>query len=85
MFEQIVGHQNVKEIWGRSLESGRVGHAYLLSGPEGVGKFKIAKAMAVSLVAGDDSNAEHMAIENNHPDIMIIEPEVSKNLKLIFK
>ena len=41
--------------------------------------------MAVSLVAGDDSNAEHMAIENNHPDIMIIEPEVSKKSKTNFQ
>ncbi len=44
--DEIVGQQHVTEILKRSLAQGRVAHAYLLTGPRGVGKTSIARILA---------------------------------------
>ena len=38
MFENIIGHENVKNILEGDIQSGTVSHAYLFSGIEGIGK-----------------------------------------------
>lgn len=51
----IVGHRSAVELLRRSIESGRVGHAYLFSGPDHVGKRTLALQFARALVCtGDD-------------------------------
>lgn len=42
----IVGQQHVTDILQRSLAAGRIAHAYLLTGPRGVGKTSIARILA---------------------------------------
>ena len=37
-FAQVVGQDHVKSVLKAALERGRIGHAYLFSGPRGVGK-----------------------------------------------
>ena len=48
-FETIVGHDLPKQFLLRSLESGRLAHAYLFLGPDGVGKASLARAFAQML------------------------------------
>lgn len=48
-FEEVVGQQNVLTALRNSFESGRIHHAYLLSGTRGVGKTTIARIMAKCL------------------------------------
>lgn len=43
-FADVVGHERVKKVLCRALEKGKVPHAYLFSGPEGVGKRTMALA-----------------------------------------
>ena len=45
-FKNIVGHNRIKEQIVRTLENGRLGHAYLFSGEKGVGKFPLALEFA---------------------------------------
>ncbi len=46
IFSEITGHKREKEILHRALASRRVAHAYLFSGPPGVGKRTLALAFA---------------------------------------
>lgn len=43
---EIVGQQHITDVLSRALKSGHVNHAYLLTGPRGVGKTSIARILA---------------------------------------
>src|SRR5262245_29934200 len=80
-FSQIVGHQKQIEVLCQALNHGRLHHAYLFVGMEGVGKKTIAlglaKAIHCSAVAADfcDDCADCARIQDgNHPDVRVIEP-----------
>ncbi|TSA87249.1 DNA polymerase III subunit gamma/tau [Deinococcus detaillensis] len=47
-WEQVVGQEHVKDVLRSALEAGRVGHAYLFSGPRGVGKTTTARLIAMT-------------------------------------
>lgn len=72
MFEDIVGHSLVLRLLQRSLETGRASHAYLFLGPSGVGKAKVARAVALTLVGGTGRPESNL-----HPDIREIHPQGS--------
>jgi DNA polymerase-3 subunit gamma/tau len=44
--DEIVGQEHVTTTLANALKSGRISHAYLLSGPRGVGKTSIARILA---------------------------------------
>lgn len=44
--DEVVGQEHVTDVLARSLAQGRVAHAYLLTGPRGVGKTSIARILA---------------------------------------
>jgi DNA polymerase-3 subunit gamma/tau len=48
-FDEVVGQAHVTKTLSNAIESGRVGHAYLFSGPRGVGKTTTARLFAKSL------------------------------------
>lgn len=75
-FKDIIGHANVIGYLEKSIEMDKVSHAYLISGPEGAGKLRIAKAFAGALQCekgGTDMCGEchscRQALSGNHPDI----------------
>lgn len=43
---EIVGQDHITKALGNALEQGRIGHAYLFTGPHGVGKTSIARILA---------------------------------------
>jgi len=49
-FSDILGHARPIEILTRALDSGRLHHAWLFHGPEGVGKRTVADAFAAALL-----------------------------------
>ncbi len=48
-FDALVGQDAVSRTLSHALESGRVNHAYLFTGPRGVGKTTTARLLAASL------------------------------------
>lgn len=76
----ILGHEHPRAVLGRILASGRVPHAILFHGPEGVGKRTVADRFALSLLCsapGDDGGACGRcaactkAAHGNHPDFLV--------------
>jgi DNA polymerase-3 subunit gamma/tau len=48
-FEDLVGQEPISRILGNALSQGKIAHAYLFSGPRGVGKTSTARILAKSL------------------------------------
>lgn len=44
--DEVLGQDHVTNILRRALEQGRIAHAYLLTGPRGVGKTSVARILA---------------------------------------
>jgi DNA polymerase-3 subunit delta' len=79
-FDQILGHERQKEILNRALANGRLAHAYLFSGPDGIGKRLVAMALARAIVCDEQRGCGHCLAcrkidHQNHPDLHILEPD----------
>ncbi len=48
-FEELVGQPHITELLRKSIESGRIAHAFLFCGPRGIGKTSCARILAKSL------------------------------------
>ncbi|MBI2365872.1 MAG: DNA polymerase III subunit delta' [Deltaproteobacteria bacterium] len=79
-FSEIIGHQRPLEILRLALGNGRLHHAYLFVGPEGVGKRAVALALAKASHCDETANefcgrcAACARIQNgNHPDVRLVE------------
>lgn len=80
-FNDIIGQQKQLTILTSALANGRLHHAYLFVGPEGVGKRLVAVALAKGLHCSDVHNDFcggcvncRRITDGNHPDVRIIEP-----------
>jgi len=65
--DEIVGQSHITDILRRSIETGNVAHAYLLTGPRGVGKTSIARILAHEI------NKLPYSDESTHLDIIEID------------
>lgn len=85
-FSDIIGHEKAKERLRAAVDSARLPHAILLHGPSGVGKTRLARALAQYVNctgrAGGDSCGQCPACRQtealNNPDIHYIYPVVKK-------
>ena len=78
MFADVPGQERAKAYLAGALERG-AGHAYLLAGPEGLGKRRLALELGAALVAGCGGcghcdECERLA-RGVHPDLTVIERE----------
>lgn len=79
----LIGHGWAVELLGRDLAAGRLRHAYLFTGPEGIGKRTLAAAFARALLCEAANRpcgacrACRLAARNAHPDLLTVAPVVS--------
>ena len=79
----IVGHEWAVELLKRDLAQGRVRHAYLFTGPEGVGKRTLVAEFARALLCEGSEppcgQCRHCKLHAraSHPDLLMVAPEVS--------
>ena len=85
---RLFGHARAEQTWLRAWRAGRLPHAWLLTGPKGVGKatlaYRLARAYLAGLVAEpawhDPAAAVFRMVANRaHPDLLILEPREGKN------
>lgn len=81
-FSEIVGHDHNIKLLQRSIERGRLHHAYIFSGPGGIGKKLTAISLAKALNCLEmetDSCGRCIPCrkieEGNHPDVKIVEAD----------
>jgi len=82
MEETIYGHETVKAELARMIREDRVPHALLFTGPEGVGKRKMAEAFAMAMLCFEKKGVPCGHCEacramqrGAHPEFHVIEPE----------
>jgi DNA polymerase-3 subunit delta' len=76
----LEGHDEVIQYFRQAVERGRLGHAYLLVGPKGVGKRRFAEALAQTLLCENRTGAQfdpcgtcpacHQVLAETHPDLI---------------
>ncbi len=76
-YQEIIGHEQIKEHLQNAVTSGKISHAYIFSGPEDSGKRMLADAFAMALQCERggaqpclECRSCRQAIDGNHPDII---------------
>ena len=69
--DEIVGQEHITDTLRRAIKSGKVSHAYLFTGPRGVGKTSIARILAHEL--------NEVAYEGEDAHLDIIEIDAASN------
>lgn len=69
--DEVVGQSQVTDILRRSLKQGKIAHAYLLTGPRGVGKTSIARILAHEI--------NNLPYDGEHTHLDIIEIDAASN------
>ena len=91
-WDNIIGHDWAVEVLSAAIEHNRVGHAYLITGPEQVGKTTLAVTFAQALNCTHADNRPcgtcrscQLIASGRHPDVTIVEPEISARGKASIK
>ena len=82
MWQTLIGHDWAVEVLASSIKNSRVGHAYLITGPDHIGKTTLARLFAMALnctealayPCGKCRSCQLIAADR-HPDIQFVLPE----------
>ena len=81
-FQDIIGHEQIKEHLQKAIEGGKVSHAYILTGEAGMGRKSLANAFAMTLLCEKgksepcmECHACKQVMSHNHPDLICVTHE----------
>jgi len=69
--EEVIGQKHITDILARAVSQGHVSHAYLLTGPRGVGKTSVARILAYEI--------NGLPYDENTTNLDIIEIDAASN------
>ena len=81
LFQEIRGHEDIKKYFRKAIQTDKIAHSYIFEGPRGVGKKKMAMALAkILLCQGTEKPCGHcractLIDAGNHPDIIQVEKD----------
>lgn len=93
-WDKIIGHQWAVDLLRGAVLRGQVGHAYLVTGVEQVGKTLLMRTFAQSLNCIHPEVAQRpceqcrsclLIAQNRHPDVRLLQPEVSGRGNMVIK
>jgi DNA polymerase-3 subunit delta' len=92
-WNQIVGHEWAVELLSSAIRHGRAGHAYLITGPEQIGKATLARLFAAALNCAAEPEERPcgrcrsctLITAGRHPDVRLVAGEVSGRGKRTLK
>ncbi len=73
-FDEVLGQEHITETLKNSIAKQSIGHAYLLSGPRGVGKTSVARILAYAV------NGLPYDADGNHLDIIEIDAASNRRI-----
>jgi len=84
-WRQIVGHEWAVHALNSAIAHNRIGHAYLITGPEGIGKMTLARTFAQALNCTAEQGLRPCGVcrsckliqDGKHPDVRVVIPEIS--------
>lgn len=78
-FQDILGHEKIKEHFQNAIEAQKVSHAYILAGEAGMGRKSLANAFALTLLCEKAKSQPCMlchackqVLSGNHPDLIYV-------------
>ena len=71
---EVVGQAHITQTLDQALKQGRISHAYLLTGPRGVGKTSVARILAHEI--------NSLPYTDNSPHLDIIEIDAASNRRI---
>lgn len=84
-FETILGQKAIKKHFTTAIATGKISHAYILNGEEGMGKMTLAEAFSLMLLCenpgGDpispclNCHGCKQVLSHNHPDLIYVTHE----------
>lgn len=81
-FQDIIGHEQIKEHFQKAIENRKVSHAYILTGESGMGRKSLANAFALTLLCEKgksepcmECHACKQVLSGNHPDLIYVTHE----------
>lgn len=92
-WDKIVGHDWTVQLLSAAIKNGRIGHAYLITGPQQIGKTTLARTFAQALNCEEpivnrpcgQCRSCRLIAEDRHPDVHLLLPEVSGRGKPVVK
>jgi DNA polymerase III subunit delta' len=82
-YEKLVGHEWAAELLQNSINSGKLGHAYVIAGPAGIGKSHLARHFVMALCCKNpperaglrfcgECRSCRMISEDKFPDVTVV-------------